>query len=285
MSFLKCGKAVIISDIHLGHNKCEHKSFLRFLKTYNWFDVDSLILLGDTFDFWRKSEAKVFIENRDVIEQILTLPCKVIFVRGNHDYLLGNLAEWFYKETYSRRFDIVKSISLRSGQRNFHFIHGYELEVFSDSYLGPLGLKAYENFAEAMCLSRDCSRMKAARVLWDLLFGIQNNTKNLKQEFKKFLRPALQREFTAIEKLARSNAKNILFGFPKGDVLVFGHTHRPFKDEDVVNTGSWSLHIEEKANNYLVIDNGRFELKEYNDRIVNNTLMEFQKPKLQLIVH
>ena len=59
------------------------------------------------------------------------------------------------------------------------------------------------------------------------------------------------------------NNKNILLGLANNEVLVFGHTHRSFKSDDVINTGSWVVDPRKKAHSYVEIDNGNFELKEF----------------------
>ena len=46
---------------------------------------------------------------------------------------------------------------------------------------------------------------------------------------------------------------------PNG-VLIYGHTHEPFCKENQANTGSW-IRDSENENSYLIIDNGRMELK------------------------
>jgi predicted phosphodiesterase len=44
------------------------------------------------------------------------------------------------------------------------------------------------------------------------------------------------------------------------DVLVYGHTHDPFVKKYEVNTGSW-VSGEYKSNSYVIIDDGKVELK------------------------
>ena len=44
------------------------------------------------------------------------------------------------------------------------------------------------------------------------------------------------------------------------EILVYGHTHKPFCKKDKANTGSW-VSDAAKTNSYLIIDNGKMELK------------------------
>ncbi len=54
--------------------------------------------------------------------------------------------------------------------------------------------------------------------------------------------PAEQRKgMDAIDKFAKSKARYPLLGMHLNDILIFGHTHRPYNDiqNNVVNTGAW----------------------------------------------
>jgi hypothetical protein len=46
----------------------------------------------------------------------------------------------------------------------------------------------------------------------------------------------------AIDKFAKSKARYPLLGMQLNDILIFGHTHRPYIDieNSVVNTGAWT---------------------------------------------
>ena len=57
-----------------------------------------------------------------------------------------------------------------------------------------------------------------------------------------FLQTAEQRNgMDAIDKFAKSKARYLLLGMQLDDILVFGHTHRPYIDfeNNVINTGGW----------------------------------------------
>ena len=57
-----------------------------------------------------------------------------------------------------------------------------------------------------------------------------------------FLQTAEQRQgMDAIDKFAKSKARYPLLGMQFNDILIFGHTHRPYIDieNSVVNTGAW----------------------------------------------
>jgi len=272
---IDCQKAVVVSDVHLGYSRADSDAFLKFIDSYpGWNDTDRFILIGDIFDFWRRQNAKLLVENQLIIERILSRPCKVTFLRGNHDYYLEDLVDRFYDSTHSesRNFEVAKTLSIRSGQRNFFLMHGYEFEVFSSSFLEPLGLGAYEDFSRVMCMSEDISGGIASSI-WEIIAGLHTEIRKFKHKFETLLKPAEERELEFIDQVAKSNARNILLGLPKGDVLVFGHTHRAFKDTDAINTGSWIVGEDKKSHTYVEIDSGSFELGE----------VEQTKEKVQLV--
>jgi UDP-2,3-diacylglucosamine pyrophosphatase LpxH len=152
--------------VHLGYDGSEREAFLEFINTYeNWASADHLVFLRDTFDFWRRQNAKVVVENEEIIRRILSLHPRTIFVRRNHDYL-QDAAHRFHEplDLLSRNFGIGQMASIKSGGRDFVCTHGYELDVFSSSWLEQLGLDAYEAFCELMCRSDDKSGSLAGGV-------------------------------------------------------------------------------------------------------------------------
>ena len=60
----------------------------------------------------------------------------------------------------------------------------------------------------------------------------------------------------------------MLLGMRPDEILVYGHTHRPFlnKEGAVVNTGCWvdELSREKDQNRYLRIEDGRMDLRAFD---------------------
>ena len=52
-----CLRTVVVSDVHLGYKRSDAVAFDRFLDTLLAQRPDQLVLLGDIFDFWRRSDA------------------------------------------------------------------------------------------------------------------------------------------------------------------------------------------------------------------------------------
>lgn len=250
----------VVSDTHLGFDRCNKEDFLRFLDTCNTGDIDHLVLLGDILDFWRRNNALVVMEkeNAEILTKLSNLNVKNIhYVVGNHDYYLLRLNER-YAGNYP--FSISKYLRLRDGEKNFYFIHGYELEVLAN--LEPLSIENYEKFSEKMCFTEDVLGWFASH-LWDLLEkkgSVWTQTGMMKKP------PHERKDIDKVYNLAVSKAAYMLLGMKRDEALVFGHTHRPFinKEGTVVNTGSWVDEPElskEYQNSYVEISDGQMKLK------------------------
>lgn len=85
---------IVVSDVHLGYEKCNINDFIRFLDQCNSMGIDHLVLLGDILDFWRYNNARIVKENAETLAKIASLNVKNIhYVAGNHDYYLLKLNE------------------------------------------------------------------------------------------------------------------------------------------------------------------------------------------------
>jgi hypothetical protein len=67
-----------------------------------------------------------------------------------------------------------------------------------------------------------------------------------------------------IRKILQSPEKLHDLSLEKGDFLVFGHTHIPFKSDSVMNIGSWNKDYC-TAYAFLEIDEGKPVLKRFHD--------------------
>lgn len=249
---------LVVSDMHLGYEGCNHEDFISFLKGYRGRDVESLVLLGDIFDFWRRNNARIVEENEEVMGRIQDLDAeKVHYVAGNHDYYILTL-----NKTSADRpedsFIVSKFLRLKDGDECFFFVHGYQLESILWEF--PASLEMYEKFSNEMCYNQDITGTFLSRI-WDLKGYFSKKQRFIKDMDKS---PQVRENITEIYKFAVSNAKYLFLGMQPHEKLVFGHTHRPFisKDKNVANTGSWVNELEEKyQNSYVEIDDGEMDLK------------------------
>lgn len=88
---------VFVADAHLkGASDPNLKSLADFLDGLG--RVDTLVVLGDLFDFWTGANEKVYKEYRIALESLLRLKKRgvnIIYLEGNHDFSMG---DFFTKE-------------------------------------------------------------------------------------------------------------------------------------------------------------------------------------------
>jgi len=248
---------MVVSDVHLGYDKCNRVEFMDFLDKYHDKEIDHLVLLGDIFDFWRRNNAELIEENEDIILKLDDLNAKnVHYIAVNHDYYMLDLNKR-YGDNFP--FTISKYLRLEDNGETFYFMHGYELEVLLN--LEPLTIEMYEEFSDKMCFSEDILGGIASH-LWAFLQEDRGMLGKLAEEIKKT--PHKRENIDNVYNFAISSGKHVLLGMKTHENLVFGHTHRPFinLDKKVVNTGSWVDEIsKEYQNSYVEINNGKMELK------------------------
>ena len=172
----------------------------------------------------------------DESDQVLSLINQfkdVYYLPGNHDHITLEAAH-NYPEFNC--YNINKYFRVRSGEKNFFLVHGHELEV--ESKLISMKLSEYNKISDELCRMNDTEGRIASyfHETFHKLF-----TKGQPQ-ITDFLQTAEQRQgMDAIDRFAKSKAKYPLLGMKLGDILIFGHTHRPYLDSEnsVINTGAW----------------------------------------------
>jgi UDP-2,3-diacylglucosamine pyrophosphatase LpxH len=245
---------LVVSDVHLGFDKCNRDEFLDFLNKYQGTEIDHLVLLGDIFDFWRCNNAEVVEKNDAIMVKINDLNAKNIhYIAGNHDYYLLDL-----NKRYTYPFIVSKYLRLEEGGKSFFFIHGHELEAILWEF--PASLEIYEKLSNQMCFNKDSAGQILSRI-WDIK-GLLNKRRFRKDMYKE---PNQRKNIDKVYNFAVSSGKYFLLGMKPDENLVFGHTHRPFinQDKTVVNTGSWvdELPSKDYQNSYVEISEGQMELK------------------------
>jgi len=254
---------IVVSDVHVGYDKCNYDEFNHFLGKCNTSDIEHLVLLGDIFDFWRVRNTDVAMNDKwvDFFEILGNLKAKNIhYVVGNHDYSLYGLNER-YADNQNHivyPFPISKFLRLQEGNTNFFFIHGYELEVLLWSYGG---INNYEKLSELMCSRGDKKVRGIESRMWEIL-------KDTEWTIEKVRKPPQDRDNSRVDDLAKSKGVHLLLGMRPDEKLVFGHTHRPFNYNDkVINTGSWVSDIPPNTpqNTYVKIADGQIELKTFDE--------------------
>ncbi len=246
-------KVLVASDQHLGYQNSNSQDFGNFLdEVSNRNDVETLVILGDFIDMWRRDVSGLFLENSRILDQVLALKLKikVYVIAGNHDYHLLNLLDHAYP------FEFLEKLVLDGGAIKYRFVHGWEFDLAQQP---PL--------MEALChnLSDEAGQVRS-----DVYSNIQKLANDFKELFSfhggqdgyinHLMLPPEQRlapYLTDVENRACSSLN-------EGEILVFGHTHRPFVSTTgrVVNTGSWVSNAP-VHNTYAELDGDQVRLMVY----------------------
>ncbi len=255
---------VVVSDQHLGIETADKAAFLRFLgQLQSDASVTDLVLLGDVVDMWRRDASGVFLENKDVVDQIILLQKKmhVYYIAGNHDFHVLKLQGRGYPVTFMR------NLTLQQDAVTCNFLHGWEFDEMQR-----------EHFMESLCHAMSDEKGDRDTHIWAAL---TRDKGDLKYFFSNLVNGRSIRRTTEVLQLdPQERLKETLGGVEKkacatvqpGEVLIFGHTHRPFvnKAGTVANTGSW-ITTAPIHNTYVRLEGGRprlfvFEGEEIKDR-------------------
>jgi UDP-2,3-diacylglucosamine pyrophosphatase LpxH len=252
-------RAIVISDVHLGYERSDNVAFEQFVDWLLTNRPDKVILLGDIFDFWRRSDSDLLIENESIVRKLLQLP--LTYVHGNHDYSMLTLSKRFPDMP---AFQVKTSEIIRNENSRFVLRHGYDLEVFTS--METVGIDAYEAFSEAMCHAGQVGGTIASWV-WDLVEFVKGKLSGPARDLlidaarkPAEIRPTLEKA----DAFAKSAARAIPLGLQPSDILIFGHTHRPFKDSRTANTGSWIMSQGKTDHTYVEITDQSFQLNEFS---------------------
>jgi UDP-2,3-diacylglucosamine pyrophosphatase LpxH len=222
-------KIVVVSDVHLGTEVSDEAAFNTFLGSLqDDHEVTDLVLLGDIVDMWRRDASGAFLENMDTMKIIKDLQSKlnVHWVAGNHDYHLLRLKN--RAPYYHYPFEFKETLELVDGDHIYRFMHGYEFEYGKElDFMKPI--------MEMLChVMSDSLMMKAKSIHNEPEVRLKDNLED-------------------IERRAHEETRG-----KSGQILIFGHTHHPFinEEEDLVNSGSW-VKSAVLRNTYVVLEGGR----------------------------
>jgi UDP-2,3-diacylglucosamine pyrophosphatase LpxH len=254
---------VIISDVHLGHDRCNKKDFSTFLDLVNTRSIDHFVIAGDLLDFWRRSNAKVLEENKEILNKLFSLDVKNFhYVVGNHDYQIWDLGVRYDRIlTDAGAYSVSKDLVLEEDNIEYYITHGYDLDVFAT--MEGMSIETYEAFAAAMCHADDTFG-GVASLLWDTVTISASDIGKLPVMDR---RPHDRMGIDENYRLAVSGTAHLILGMNPDQRLVFGHTHRPFinKAKTVANAGSWVTENDLTwFNTYVKIEGQSMELKRYS---------------------
>ena len=182
---------------------------------------------------WRKHDI-IYSRESDEVLSLINQFKDVYYLPGNHDHITLDAAKHYPDFNC---YNIRRYFRIKSGEKNFFLVHGHELEVLSK--LISLKPSEYDKISDELCRMND-TEGNIASYLLDMYHKV---FKQGQPQITDFLQTAEQREgMDAIDKFAKSKARYPLLGMQLNDILIFGHTHRPYIDieNSVVNTGAWT---------------------------------------------
>ena len=169
---------VVLSDIHLGTQHSKTEEVTRFLKSIN---CDRLILNGDIIDGWHlkksglsKWKAKHTDFFKVIMKMMENFGTQVIYVRGNHDDFLDNLAPLNFSN-----IQIVKDCIYESHGRRYYVTHGdvFDRITTQMKWLAKLGDTGY-TFLLWLNKVYNARRMKQGKTYYSLSQSIKNKVKS-----------------------------------------------------------------------------------------------------------
>lgn len=232
---------VVLSDIHLGTQHSKTAEVTSFLKSIN---CDRLILNGDIIDGWHLQKSgsgkKWKSQHTDFFKVIMKMMenfgTQVIYVRGNHDDFLDNLAPLdFYN------IKIVKDCIYESHGKRYYVTHGdiFDTVTTKMRWLAKLGDVGY-TFLLWLNKVYNARRIKQGKAYYSLSQSIKNKVK------------------TAVSYISDFEKELVNFArMKKCDGVICGHIHHPantyYDGIHYLNSGDWvetlsALTEDEKGN-------------------------------------
>jgi UDP-2,3-diacylglucosamine pyrophosphatase LpxH len=261
-------KVAVVSDVHLGSEASRRESFRSFLASLRRDDeLTDLVLLGDIVEMWHRDASGVFLENMDVITLLKELQerIKVHWVAGNHDYHLLKLKN--RAPHYHYPFEFHETLELVDGEHTYRFMHGYEFEYGSETkFIRPIMEIMCHVMSDPDGAPKDDIWTYLARKMGDVQYAVrpergeEGGLKLTTGSIDDGPEIRLKNRVEGIETLAYAEVRA-----RPGHVLIFGHTHHPFinQDENLANAGSW---VEEGTphDTYVILQGGRPRLFVHN---------------------
>lgn len=220
----------VISDVHLGTNKCKAKKLLSYL---NNIEPKKLVLNGDIIDAWRFNEQYFPKQHLKVIKKIMDMAAsgvEVIYITGNHDEILRK-----FTGTSIGNISIVDKKVLNLDGKKAWFFHGdvFDISTKNMKWLAKLGRYGYQ-LLFFLNRSYNWFLLRLGKEKHSKSKTIKNNSKYGRKFIKNFEK--------IVSNLAIEN------GY---DYVVCGHIHHPkmeiketkYGQTLYLNSGDWLEHF------------------------------------------
>ncbi|MHA1226361.1 MAG: metallophosphoesterase [Candidatus Hodarchaeales archaeon] len=277
---------VCISDVHLGYEACHYSIFRKFIQEIQLNisnsdtkeKIQSFILLGDIFDFWRQNALDILVKSWDIIANLLSFDANTLFIVGNHDYHfktagIQTTIQLIRKMLGLRENFLIKDyMFFPTSKHQFFLIHGFQFEhLFSNySYIALHDLAYpqarsirhfFDNLLEIVRKNPTLDQFRdpetareASENIPDYLFDYRLRIPDLfvTKHKDRMDEGALRRIKQEVETLSHPSNRSIwekfkdfLGGIPSNDfwqsnyMILYGHTHEHYVSMLHANPGAW----------------------------------------------
>lgn len=221
---MKKFKTIVLSDIHIGSKWSHVEEVTIFLKNNS---CELLILNGDIIDGWqlvinRNRWKQTYNNFLTLILDIQKEGTKIIYVRGNHDDFLDNVAPFSYDNC-----SIVKNFIYESFGKRFYVFHGDLFDNITSKirWVSKVGDKLYSMLLQVNRYYNDY-RNRHGKNYFSISKLMKDKVKRIVSSFSNF--------DNQIENIARRN---------NCDGVIAGHIHQPdIRDINGIiylNSGDW----------------------------------------------
>lgn len=232
---------IFISDLHLLENDPEkNQLFASLMNKWENENIEALYILGDFFDYWvgddDVNQFTTFIKN---IFISFTKKIPVYFLKGNHDFAIGN---HFCKETGIK---IIKDLTIINlNKKRILLSHGDRFCTLDKDYLR---------------LKKVIQNRMVIAILRKTPLSWRYKIKDF-LEYKNHQKPKKAKDpliFRVVDKDVIKTMKKL-----KADILIHGHTHKPGKyqlENNLIRfeTPDW---VDREPGGYLKYENQHFTL-------------------------
>lgn len=236
-------RMVFIADGHLkGIGDPNQLALVKFLDSLK---ADTLVVMGDLFDFWTGSNTVAQAEYKAVLDAFGRLRkrgTKIMYFEGNHDFSMG---PYFTVELKAKVFDGISRIEL--GKSRFLLGHG-------DTVAMTTGYRLWRAYLRSPLFMVMASVVTPA--------GVWAIAKRLSKKSRKRVLPKENLVELKLREYARAEVG-------KGaDFVVLGHSHEPGvtplesgkRHGIYANPGSWA-----RDKSYLVYDGKSFKVEKWSE--------------------
>lgn len=239
---------VVLSDIHLGSEYSKTEEVTTFLENIN---CSRLILNGDIIDGWQLQKQNRHWEQKHtaffkvLMKMIEKQGTEIIYVRGNHDDFLDNLAPLHFWN-----LSIVKDYTFTSHNKTYYVTHGdiFDTVTTHMRWLAKLGDLGY-TFLLNINRIYNYIRQKQGKPYYSLSQHVKQRVKSAVSYISNF-----EKELVTLAETK------------KADGIICGHIHQAanvyYNHIHYLNSGDWVESLTALTEN----EQGEWNIVIYNSR-------------------